>query len=372
MSQPEFTPVNQNYYTPANTFNQLSENYKLLDLYSGISAPFADPSVWLDGSGRAQLQGAVKINTSSVIPQMPLVQLPTGLIPTKDCMFPVAVERAGAYVANALYLSSFGSDIASISITAPGSYTAIPTVSLTGPGKNAVLGSTTMAGLSSSVVATPQSSTGSYAPGNTITATGGTFSTAAKYNVVTTGVISATIVSGGTGGASDGTFTVTGTTGTGTKFTALASFTSGIITAISSISSAGSYTVNPTTLTSEPVTGNDVVGAVFSVKMGVETISPNTGGSYTALPSNPVSTTSNGAGTGCTLTMAYGVSSIPVVSGGEDYTPASGVSFSAGAAAAHINLGSSTVGLFSLVTQPEQNDIVHLDPAIFYLNSYNV
>lgn len=93
-------------------------------------------------------------------------------------------------------------------------------------------------------------------------------------------------------------------------------------------------------------------------------------GSYTVLPSNPVSVT-GGAGTGATFTMHWGVLTVPVTFGGYGYTPASSLVFSAGAAAASLVLGASTTGVLSLVTSPNQNDIVYLDAVRMILNSYN-
>jgi hypothetical protein len=42
----------------------------------------------------------------------------------------------------------------------------------------------------------------------------------------------------------------------------------GAVTAVLSILTAGVYTVNPTTLTAEPVTGASLAGATLSIKMG--------------------------------------------------------------------------------------------------------
>lgn len=159
-----------------------------------------------------------------------------------------------------------------------------------------------------------------YAPGNTITIAGGTKSIATILNVATTKVVSATVAAGGTGGT-DGTRTVTGTTGTGTKFQASVTVSGGAITAVLSISVAGSYTVNPTAITAEPVTGASLTGATLSVVMGVETATINTAGSYSATPSNPVSQdTTSGSGTGATFTNLYEFAAITVVDGGLNYS----------------------------------------------------
>lgn len=146
----------------------------------------------------------------------------------------------------------------------------------------------------------------SYAPADTITLTGGTETANAVLTVTATKVISATIAAGGTGGTA-GTQTVTGTTGAGgTLFQAQVTVAGGAITAVSSITTAGVYTTNPTTLTAEPVTGAGLVGAQLSVVMGVWTALVTTPGLYTATPVNPVSQGgSSGVGTGASFTMTY-------------------------------------------------------------------
>lgn len=73
--------------------------------------------------------------------------------------------------------------------------------------------------------------------------------------------------SNGTGGTT-GTQTVTGTTGTGTKFTASVTVAGGAITAILSITLGGTYSVLPTDPTQEPVTGGGLTGAKLNITMG--------------------------------------------------------------------------------------------------------
>lgn len=145
-----------------------------------------------------------------------------------------------------------------------------------------------------------------YVPGEKITLTGGTFTSAMVLAVATTKVVSATVTSAGTDGT-PGSATVTGTTGTGTKFQATVTIgAGGDITSVDSISVAGSYTVNPTDITDEPVTGGGLVGATLSVVMGVATVTNSYGGFYSALPTNPVSQGSTtGVGTGATFTVTF-------------------------------------------------------------------
>lgn len=170
-----------------------------------------------------------------------------------------------------------------------------------------------------------QSGAGSYAPGDTLTIVGGTHSASSVFTVATTGVLSATIAAGGTGGTT-GIQTVTGTTGTGTKFQASVTIAGGVITAVNSILVVGNYTVNPTTITAEPVTGASLSGATLNLIMGVETITLTTAGAYTSLPGSPAATTSSGAGTGATINLVWGVNAVTVNTAGTySATPANPV-----------------------------------------------
>jgi hypothetical protein len=79
-------------------------------------------------------------------------------------------------------------------------------------------------------------------------------------------VQNAAIYSGGSGGT-NGTQTVTGTSGTGTKFQATVTISGGAITAVNSITVPGAYTVLPANLNNEPVTGAGLSGAALSLAM---------------------------------------------------------------------------------------------------------
>lgn len=146
---------------------------------------------------------------------------------------------------------------------------------------------------------------GIYAPSDTIHLTGGVQSTPAVVTVTTTKVVSATVAAGGTGGT-NGTQIVTGTTGTGTKFQATVQITGGAIVSVLSIAVGGSYTVNPTSPTIEPVTGAGLTSAELNVQLGVNTFSISNAGIFTA---NPVSlsftqASSSGSGLGAQFSSA--------------------------------------------------------------------
>lgn len=146
--------------------------------------------------------------------------------------------------------------------------------------------------------------TNNYAPNDTINLTGGTQTTPAQLIVATTQVVSATVAAGGTGGT-PGTQTVTGTTGTGTKFQASVTVSGGgAITAVLSITVAGSYTVNPTSPTVEPVTGASLTGAQLNVKLGVATFTIFNPGVFTVESLTFTQNTSSGTGTGATFQTA--------------------------------------------------------------------
>lgn len=152
-----------------------------------------------------------------------------------------------------------------------------------------------------------------YSAGNTITLGGGTSSVSAKIVVATTKVINASAVNNPGTGGTPGPATVTGTTGTGTKFQANVTIGSGGgITAINSITVPGSYTVNPRFLGSpffayvDPVTGGGLTGAQFAVQMGIETVNVLTPGTFTVNPAGGVMTqvVNSGAGLSATFNAA--------------------------------------------------------------------
>lgn len=160
-----------------------------------------------------------------------------------------------------------------------------------------------------------------YVPNDTILTAGGTASPHSTLTVTNTKVVSATVAAGGSGGT-NGTQTVTGTTGTGTKFQASVTVSGNAITAVLSITVAGNYTVNPTSITNEPVTGASLTGAQLSVVMGVLTAGITTAGSYTVNSATFTQTSTSGSGTGATFnTVVYGVNTVTVGTAGAYTAP---------------------------------------------------
>lgn len=125
--------------------------------------------------------------------------------------------------------------------------------------------------------------------------------------VLSTKVVSATANAGGTGGT-PGTQTGTGTTGTGTKFQVSINVDgSGVMTAVNSITVAGSYSANPADLVNAPITGTGVpTGATVTIQMGINTQGVftnglNTPGAFTTNPTAFTQLSTSGSGTGATF-----------------------------------------------------------------------
>lgn len=213
--------------------------------------------------------------------------------------------------------------ISSVVAAAGTGYVQGDTITLAG-GTSTTTAITTVA--TTKVVTTAVNAAGTgYVPGDTITLAGGTFSTAAILTVLTTKVVSATVAAGGTGDLTNGAgVIVEGTTGTGTKFRASVTIAANAIASVQSITIAGSYTVNPTLITSEPVTyisgaggGTVLTGATLSVVMGVLTESVTTAGSYTVNTASFTQSATSGVGTGATFnTAVYGVNTLTVTTNG--------------------------------------------------------
>ena len=372
----ELSPSDNNYLTSSLLFKQMQNsqpNYLSLNstnasVVHGQNAP----EVILDGSGRAYLKGNLQLDPATPGANIALFNLPSNLSIKQDATFTCPVLGVGgSYSNNAIKLLAGTETVIGAVVTAPGSYTALPTISTIGPGSGATF-AVTMKVISLSVV-TAQSGGGSYAPGDIVTLTGGTHTVAATGTVTNTLVESATVANAGSGGT-DGTATVTGTTGTGTKFQANVTIASGAISTINSISLAGNYTVNPTVLTAEPVTGGGLVGATLNLKMGVEAVTPLVQGAYTVLPTSPIGSTTGGSGTGATFSALWGVEAIAVTAPGAGYDETSQIIISGsgiGGGAATLELS----GLNSVVTAVLGNagthaDIISLDGIVFFVNSY--
>lgn len=141
-------------------------------------------------------------------------------------------------------------------------------------------------------------------PGDTQSVLGGDYSIQGVLNITHTKAITAAVVAGGTGGT-PGAVTITGTTGTGTKFQATGTITAGgVLSGPLMVTVAGDYTVNPTSIAVEPITGGSLSGATVILQMGALTATVNTAGLYREVPANPATTTAaTGSGTGARFTL---------------------------------------------------------------------
>lgn len=146
-----------------------------------------------------------------------------------------------------------------------------------------------------------------YAPGDAITAAGGTFTTATVFSVANTGLYAIPTIAAGGSGGTNGTQYVYGTTGAGNRFVLNVTISGGAITAINSVVDPGDYTTNPTTLSAEPVSGapgNSLAGATVNLTgtIGVRQVSVTTPGIYSTYPATMTQGATSGAGSGATFT----------------------------------------------------------------------
>lgn len=184
-----------------------------------------------------------------------------------------------------------------------------------------------------------------YAPGDTITLTGGTAATQAILEALTTKAILAPAVAvGGTGYVVGDTITLLN----GVVVT-VATVSTGAVATIT-LTGGGSFTTNNTSaggLTQVSTSGVGT-GATFTMtaaKYGVNTYAVQNAGTYSALPSSPISQGStSGSGSGFTLTAStWQVQSI-AASGGTGISNGTALTFTGG--------GGTTQATAQLVTNP--------------------
>lgn len=173
-----------------------------------------------------------------------------------------------------------------------------------------------------------------------------------------TGAIDLAAGSGGVNISNGGTVTSVVRTSAGTGYTSLPSIaitaptTAGGVQAVLAvtlqivnyaIAVAGSGYVVGDTITLVGGTGTATTFTVASLSgSGVATLTTTNNGSYTVVPSNPVSTTTNGVGTGLTINMTWGVTTPTITTAGSGYVEQPTVSFSGGggsSAAAYATVG---------------------------------
>jgi len=113
------------------------------------------------------------------------------------------------------------------------------------------------------------------------------------------------------------------------------------------VSGGSGYAVNDTITFVGGTFTTAVTLTVLTVSgSAVATVSVTNGGTYTVLPSNPISTTSSGAGTGATFnTTSWGVrtTAYTITGAGSGYVEQPTVTFSSGSATAYATVGSGSI-----------------------------
>lgn len=167
------------------------------------------------------------------------------------------------------------------------------------------------------IVAYADSGTAAYAPAGQLTVTGGT-GTAPVFSIIYTEVVTVAINAVGAGG-SPGAHTFRGTTGAVAtnrfEFTAFVDGAGTLTGATPVLTLGGDYSVNPTSLTGEPIldiTDGTLVGGTVNVGMWPLLIAypPLVPGNLTAIPPDDPVNTTGGGGTGAQVTVdwSYGSS----------------------------------------------------------------
>jgi hypothetical protein len=111
-------------------------------------------------------------------------------------------------------------------------------------------------------------------------------------------------------------------------------------------------------------------GATFTVRWGVANVTVASQGVFSALPSNPVSTTTDGSGAGATLNVRWKVSNVAVSNGGTDFDEFATVTFASGTAAATPTVNAA--GSISSVTVTNPGDPVTAIPGVTIAPGNNV
>lgn len=214
-------------------------------------------------------------------------------------------------------------------VLAPGSgFTSIPTLAAAGGTGGTITPSMALA----TEVAVPAAAGTTYAPGDTITLTGGTAATQAILEVLTTKVVTAPAVAAGGSGYAVGD-QITSIDGVVLQVATLSTTAVATVTIVN----GGSFATNNTTaggLTQVSTTGAGT-GATFTMtaaKYGVNTFDVQNAGVYSILPSSPISQGStSGSGSGFTLTAStWQVASFTAI-GGYGYTDGAAVTATGGA-----------------------------------------
>lgn len=186
--------------------------------------------------------------------------------------------------------------------------------------------------------------TADYGIGNVLSVLGGTNTAPASFNVI--GIIADNVALanagtnynvgnqiqfGGSGYRSPLVLTVNTTNATGA------------ISTFSVVEGSGLRDENPT---ADPISGGTTLqgananvtiggtGATFNVRWGIANLAVNTAGTFSTLPSNPVTVITAGGGTGANVNVSWVVSNVTVTNGGNNFNEFASVRFSTGTAQA--------------------------------------
>ncbi len=195
-------------------------------------------------------------------------------------------------------------------------YTA-PTVSITGGGGTGATGTVTTELLSAALNVAGSG----YAPADTITLAGGTFSTAAILTIAKTQLVSAAINAGGTNYVNGDTITLAGGTFTSAAIITVDTVDGGGAILTFTISTPGSYSVNTTSFTQGSTSGIGS-GATFNTALfGVDTFTVSTAGSYSVNSASLTQGSTTGGGTSATFNTAiFGIEAFTITATGTGYT----------------------------------------------------
>ena len=169
---------------------------------------------------------------------------------------------------------------------------------------------------------------------------------ASKWTVTNLQVVSAVVNAGGTSGT-PGAVTVTGTTGTGTKWQGTATISAGgALTGPIVITVNGNYTATPT-IAGDTVSGGSLSGATVTLIMGaVGTMTVTTAGGYVTAPTLtacPLTGAGTGTGTGVTATLVYGLGGAQLIHSG-NYSGAPSFTVTDSAAGTGASIATATLG----------------------------
>jgi hypothetical protein len=237
---------------------------------------------------------------------------PNGAPPAILDRLHLGLMQSVAFVASASALTVLGA------ITAGSAFTSLPALAPTG-GTLVGQPATAIALSLKAVTATVNAPGLGVAINDTFVPAGGTLKPLGAASLLTATHIqvqTAVVNAGGTGGT-PGAVTITGTTGTGTKFQATGTINgSGVLTGPLVVTVAGDYTVGPT-IAGDAVTGGSLTGATVALQMGAKTLAITTAGQYVLAPASAnTPTDGTGTGTGVTLTLSYGLGEATITNSG--------------------------------------------------------